>query len=420
MRTTIVLRRGQRRAKIEELKHAAEKRLAEAGQRGAEAGAMGVEAARKRLKQAGGEARKLGAHLGAAVVRRAGAAAGAARLMAGRGVAGLSAELARARARRSDPESGAPRRWSADSIERLRGMLDRLPALALPGSFRLPPRLARLARPELGLPLFIAGIAALSGAIYRLADRATDPTALAVSLLAVGLLAFALVAVTANAAPAPRWMPTLRVGRVAARFDSAPRPKRPLVQWAVAGGLALSSAVAVIAAGAMAGLVPGDTAVVADGGAQADRGRATAETRAVSGQSADLGGSVKGYARSLSGDSLRIGSATLKLANIEAPALTQTCTAQGRRPWSCGKDALAALRRITGRRSVDCSIEGRDRNGRTIAACRVGGKDIAARLVADGHAVAVGGGLIAARYASEEAEARARRAGLWASDEPPL
>src|SRR5262249_19206926 len=63
---------------------------------------------------------------------------------------------------------------------------------------------------------------------------------------------------------------------------------------------------------------------------------------------------------------------------------------------------------------VSCSLSGSDAGGRTLGRCTAAQKDVAAELVRQGHVFAEGG--ILARYAGEEREARAAKAGMWGGD----
>ncbi len=116
---------------------------------------------------------------------------------------------------------------------------------------------------------------------------------------------------------------------------------------------------------------------------------------------------IVGPAAVIDGDSLRMFDREIRLRGIDAPELRQTCRNE-RGEVACGRDARAALAGLIAGRPVDCRLAGRDRYGRRLAACRAGDVDLNAAMVRGGHAVAFG------NYEPEEAEARARRRGLWA------
>jgi endonuclease YncB( thermonuclease family) len=125
------------------------------------------------------------------------------------------------------------------------------------------------------------------------------------------------------------------------------------------------------------------------------------------------GKALKGRAYATGADSLRVGGVSVKLSGIEAPEGEQRCGAGANR-WRCSAAAETALSRLVNGRRVSCSLSGSDAAGRRLGQCSVGEKDIGAELVRQGYAFADGGFL--ARYASQEREARAAKAGLWSGD----
>lgn len=106
------------------------------------------------------------------------------------------------------------------------------------------------------------------------------------------------------------------------------------------------------------------------------------------------------------GDSLTIGSERIRLKGIDAPEWDQTCHAPSG-SYRCGRESASALREHVRGRPVSCEGWERDRYGRLLAVCSVGGVDLNRRQVADGWAVAYGA------YDEEERQARAQQVGLW-------
>lgn len=119
---------------------------------------------------------------------------------------------------------------------------------------------------------------------------------------------------------------------------------------------------------------------------------------------------VTGRADVIAGDTLRIGERTLRLAGIEAPDTSQTCERDTGSAWPCGENALQALRRLVRGRTVSCRQTGTS-DGVTLAICAAGSKDLAAELVAKGHAFATEG--FFSQYATLQSEARSAKFGLW-------
>jgi endonuclease YncB( thermonuclease family) len=165
--------------------------------------------------------------------------------------------------------------------------------------------------------------------------------------------------------------------------------------------------------------VSGKTLVVAAGAALAIAGAFWFATGGGTGRLAGVtaslpfigGKTLQGRAYAVGADTLRIGSATVKLTGIDAPETEQRC-GTGARSWRCGATAEAVLSRLVNGRSVTCTASGDDGAGRTLGRCSVGDKDIGAELVRQGYVFA--DETFLARYGSQEREARAAKAGVWA------
>lgn len=105
---------------------------------------------------------------------------------------------------------------------------------------------------------------------------------------------------------------------------------------------------------------------------------------------------------------------TIRLTGIDAVEYRQDCI-HGADRWPCGHDARTALEKLAGRGSLHCEVAAKDRYDRTLAACRTApfpdGIDLGAEMVRLGWAVATGDD-----YMVEEAEAQAKRRGIWQGD----
>src|SRR4029079_2627559 len=86
---------------------------------------------------------------------------------------------------------------------------------------------------------------------------------------------------------------------------------------------------------------------------------------------------IQGRAQALTGDVLRIGNATVRLAGIEAPEAEQRC-GRGNRQWRCGASAQSALSRLVSGRTLHCTNEGSDAAGRMLGYCTAGTTDVGA------------------------------------------
>lgn len=128
-------------------------------------------------------------------------------------------------------------------------------------------------------------------------------------------------------------------------------------------------------------------------------------------------GDVTGKPRVIDGDTLKIAGESIRLYGIDAPEMAQRC--DGPKPLrKCGEFAADALiERLSGK-TLTCVVEDVDKYKRLIATCNVEGADLSAWMVSEGYAMAYV--KFSNRYVDEEAEARAKRKGLWQTTfEPP-
>ena len=112
---------------------------------------------------------------------------------------------------------------------------------------------------------------------------------------------------------------------------------------------------------------------------------------------AAAGERLSGRARVVDGDTLEVSGVAVRLKGLAAPERKQ----------SGGAEATAFMRRLTDGRTVVCDLTNERTWGRRVGTCRVGGKDVAAELVAAGLArdcERYGGG----RYAALETRAGRR------------
>lgn len=121
---------------------------------------------------------------------------------------------------------------------------------------------------------------------------------------------------------------------------------------------------------------------------------------------------IVGRAWVVDGDTIHVGGLRIRLEDIDAPERDQTCIDPAGKAWPCGVAATRRLRERIAGQSLTCAPRAHDRYGRVIAGCALpDGSDLNAWLVRQGWALASG---FTRAYASEEAEAKAQRRGIWA------
>jgi len=124
-------------------------------------------------------------------------------------------------------------------------------------------------------------------------------------------------------------------------------------------------------------------------------------------------GVIEGKPAVIAGDQMRLSGTLVRLFGVEAPEVGQTCSFTGKKQESCGLAAKAALQKLVAGKPVRCEVSTRQSETVAVASCTVGGADIAGQLVRGGYVFAQSG--LFATYASAEREATSARAGLWRS-----
>jgi len=126
---------------------------------------------------------------------------------------------------------------------------------------------------------------------------------------------------------------------------------------------------------------------------------------------------IIGQAFVVDGDTLTISNTRIRLVDIDAPELDQTCLDAQSRDWSCGRQASSQLRSLVRGRDLTCRKASLDQYGRTLATCALpDGTDLNAWMVEQGWAVTSG---YAEVYGRQQAAAKAAGRGLWAGSFTP-
>ena len=127
---------------------------------------------------------------------------------------------------------------------------------------------------------------------------------------------------------------------------------------------------------------------------------------------AAIGQSLAGTATVIDGDTIKVDGQAIRLFGIDAPEADQTCDREGV-SWECGKAATQQLTSLVDGRTVECSVQGTDSYGRSVAICTVGYTEINCTMVEQGWAVAYR--TYSSTYVPDEMRAKAARSGIWSS-----
>lgn len=126
---------------------------------------------------------------------------------------------------------------------------------------------------------------------------------------------------------------------------------------------------------------------------------------------------IVGNAFIVDGDTLSIASTRIRLLNIDAPELDQTCTDAIGRDWPCGRQASSQLRSHVRGRDLTCQPQALDKYGRSLAICLLPDKtDVNAWMVQQGWAVSYD---YANVYGPQQTEAKSAKRGIWAGPFTP-
>jgi endonuclease YncB( thermonuclease family) len=124
-----------------------------------------------------------------------------------------------------------------------------------------------------------------------------------------------------------------------------------------------------------------------------------------------------GQATVIDGDTLELAGRRVRLEGIDAPETAQSCPRPVLGSWACGKAAARQLARLLDGKRLHCDEHGTDSYGRMLGVCFADGLDVNAQMVRSGYAWAFV--KYSDSYVREEADARARNAGIWQAKAEP-
>ncbi|MGJ8616958.1 MAG: thermonuclease family protein, partial [Sulfitobacter sp.] len=97
---------------------------------------------------------------------------------------------------------------------------------------------------------------------------------------------------------------------------------------------------------------------------------------------------ITGKVRVIDGDTLDVGRTRIRIHGIDAPETDQPCTTLRGENWACGDWITRQVRDRFQGATARCEPLDKDRYGRVVARCFVGGTDIGKTLVQEGLAFA--------------------------------
>ena len=127
---------------------------------------------------------------------------------------------------------------------------------------------------------------------------------------------------------------------------------------------------------------------------------------------------IAGIAAVIDGDTIRIGETVVRLFDVDAPELAQTCDGGPSRLRHCGAHVADVLAERVAGREVRCAVLKIDQYDRKVARCEIENEILSQWLVASGLAMVFR--RYSDRFTEEEDAARDAGVGLWQTDfEPP-
>ena len=97
---------------------------------------------------------------------------------------------------------------------------------------------------------------------------------------------------------------------------------------------------------------------------------------------------IRGHPTVVTGDTLDFDGRQVRLFDVDAPEIDQTCLVRGGlETWPCGLEAARALSQVLDQFTVSCETMGTDYGGRWFARCTVDTLSLAALVASNGWAV---------------------------------
>jgi endonuclease YncB( thermonuclease family) len=120
---------------------------------------------------------------------------------------------------------------------------------------------------------------------------------------------------------------------------------------------------------------------------------------------------ISGRVRPMDGDTFEIAGVVIRLADVDAPEMSQKCQGGPKELRNCGAFVADVLAERTRGQVVECEVHAVDDYKRRLASCSHAGEDLSTWLVSEGLALAFR--RFSEKLVPEENAARAAGRGLW-------
>lgn len=119
---------------------------------------------------------------------------------------------------------------------------------------------------------------------------------------------------------------------------------------------------------------------------------------------------ISGKAKIIDGDSLIINNIEIRIKNIDAVEMYQTCQDKDDNEYACGIKATNFLKEFSKNKIVKCNLFNKDVYNRHLGNCHIDGKNIAAHMIKSGWALIYN---LPSPYANQQEFAKTNKLGIW-------
>ncbi len=123
--------------------------------------------------------------------------------------------------------------------------------------------------------------------------------------------------------------------------------------------------------------------------------------------------SLKGIAKVVDGDTIKIYNYRVRLLGIDAPETKQKCFDSNNKEYFCGKMATNFLKKIADGKIVECFYDKKDVYNRYLGNCYLGKIFLNLEMVANGMAVIYNHKKAGRQFIEAREEARNNKVGIW-------